>query len=125
MLILNRFSRVRLCVILWTVAHEALMAVGFSRQEYWSGLPCPPSGGLPDPGIEPTPLTSPASAGRFFTTSTPLGSRQNISSHYQMSLLGANPSIKNIVMHHINKGKRQMIITIDTQKTFDKSNTHS
>ena len=43
--------------------------MGFSRQEYWSGLPCPPPGDLPDPGIEPAPLISPALAGRFFTTS--------------------------------------------------------
>ena len=41
----------------------------FSRQEYWSGLPCPSPGDLPDPGIEPTPLTSPALAGRYFTPS--------------------------------------------------------
>ena len=46
--------------------------MGFSRQEYWSGLPCPAPGDLPDPGIEPTSLTSPALAGRFFTTSTRL-----------------------------------------------------
>ena len=43
--------------------------MGFSRQEYWSGLPFPPPGDLPDPGIEPTSLMSPALAGRFFTTS--------------------------------------------------------
>ena len=43
---------------------------GFSRQEYWSGWPCPPPGDLPDPGIEPFPLRSPTLAGRFFTTST-------------------------------------------------------
>ena len=43
--------------------------MGFSRQEYWSGLPCPPSGNLPNPGIEPASLASPALAGRFFTTS--------------------------------------------------------
>ena len=42
--------------------------MGFSRQEYWSGLPCPPAGDLPDPGIEPTSLMSPALAGRFFIT---------------------------------------------------------
>ena len=41
---------------------------GILRQEYWSGLPCPPSGGLPDPGIEPGSLMSPALAGGFFTT---------------------------------------------------------
>ena len=37
----------------WTVAHQAPLSVGFSRQEYWSGLPCPPSGDLPDSGIKP------------------------------------------------------------------------
>ena len=42
---------------------------GFSRQEYWSGLPCRPPGDLPDPGTESPPLASPALAGRFFTTS--------------------------------------------------------
>ena len=42
----------------------------FSRQEYWSGLPCPPPGDLPIPGIEPSSLMSPALAGGFFTTST-------------------------------------------------------
>ena len=42
--------------------------MGFSRQELWSGLPCPPPGDLPKPGIEPMSLTSPALAGEFFTT---------------------------------------------------------
>jgi len=41
--------------------------MGFSRQEYWSGLPCPPPGNLPDPGMEPASLTTPALAGGFFT----------------------------------------------------------
>ena len=44
--------------------------MGFSRQKYWDGLPCPPSGDLPDPGIEPVSLRCPAPAGGFFTTST-------------------------------------------------------
>ena len=46
-------SRVRLFVTPWTVAYQALLSVGFSRQEYWSGLPFPSPGDLPDPGIEP------------------------------------------------------------------------
>ena len=54
---------------LWTVALEAPLSVGFSRQEYWSGLPFATPGDLPDPGIEPVSLTSPALAGGFFTTS--------------------------------------------------------
>jgi len=43
--------------------------MGFSRQEYWSGLPCPPPGDLSDPRMEPESLTSPALAGEFFTSS--------------------------------------------------------
>ena len=50
---LNHFSRVQLFVTLWPVAHQAPLSMGFSRQEYWSGLPCPPPGDLPDPGIKP------------------------------------------------------------------------
>ena len=53
---------------LWIVAHQAPLSMGFSRQEYWSGLPCSPPGNLPDPGIEPAFLLSPALAGGFFTT---------------------------------------------------------
>jgi len=56
------FSRVWLCAILWTVAHQAPLSMTFSRQEYWSGLPCLPPGDLPDPGIEPASLMSPALA---------------------------------------------------------------
>ena len=46
-------SRVRLFATSWTVARQAPLSVGFSRQEYWRGLPCPPPGDLPDPGIDP------------------------------------------------------------------------
>ena len=52
-----------------TVALQAPVSMGFSRQEYWSGLPFPPPGDLPDPGIKPMTLMSPALAGGFFTTS--------------------------------------------------------
>ena len=47
-------------VTLWTVAHQAPLSMGFSRQEYWSGLPSPPSGHLPNPGIKPTSPAAPA-----------------------------------------------------------------
>ena len=53
----------------WTVAQQAPLSTGFSRQEYWSGLPFPTPGDLPHPGIKPTSLASPALAGRFFTLS--------------------------------------------------------
>ena len=66
---LRLFSRVRLCATPWTVAHQAPLSMGFSRQEHWSGLPCPPPEDLPDPGIKPESLTSPASSGAFFTSS--------------------------------------------------------
>ena len=68
MCVLHRFSRVQLFVTLWTVACQAPLSMGFSRQEYWSGLPCPPPGDLPNPGVEPACLMSPALAGEFFTT---------------------------------------------------------
>ena len=46
------FSHLQLFVMLWTVAHQAPLSMGFPRQEYWSGLPCPPPGDLSDAGIE-------------------------------------------------------------------------
>ena len=67
--ILSSFGSVWLFATLWAVAHQASLSMGFSRQEPWSGLPCPPPGGLPDPGIETAPLMPAALAGRFFTTS--------------------------------------------------------
>ena len=66
---LSFFGHVWLFVILCIVAHQAPLPIGFSWQEYWSGLPCPCPGDLPDPVIEPVSVMSPALAGRFFTTS--------------------------------------------------------
>ena len=57
-----------LFAIPWTVAHQAPLSVGFSRQEHWSGLPFPPPGDLPNPGMEPRSLSSPALADGFFIT---------------------------------------------------------
>ena len=74
LLLLSHFSHVWLFAILWTEAHQAPLSMGFFRQEYQSGLPCPPPGNLPNPGIKPTSLTSPALAGMFFTTRAHLGS---------------------------------------------------
>ena len=67
---LSHFIHVRLFVTLWTVACQAPLFMGFSRQEYCSGLPSPPPGDLPEPGIEPVSLVPPALAGGFFITST-------------------------------------------------------
>ena len=58
----------------WTVAHQAPLSMGFSRQEHWSGLPGPPPGDLPDLGIKPMSLMSPTLAGGFFTTELPVKS---------------------------------------------------
>ena len=58
--VLSRFSPVRLFATSGTVTCQAPLSIGFSRQKYWSGLPCPPPGNLPNPGIEPVSRTSPA-----------------------------------------------------------------
>ena len=58
--VLSCFSCVQLFATPWTVACQAPLSMGFSRQEYWSGLPCPFPGDLPNPGIKPMSLTSPA-----------------------------------------------------------------
>ena len=55
-------SRVQLLATPWTVAYQASLSIGFSRQEYWSGLPFPSPGDLPDPGIEPRSPTLEADA---------------------------------------------------------------
>ena len=61
-------SHVRLFMTPWTVALQAPLSMGFSRQEYWSGWPSPPTVDLPKPGIKPRSPVSPALKGRFFTT---------------------------------------------------------
>ena len=65
---LSCFCRVWHFATPWTVAHQAPLSMRFPRQEYWSELPYPPPGDLPDPGIKPT---IPALEGRFFTTESP------------------------------------------------------
>ena len=70
---LSHLTRVRLFATLWTIAPQAPLPMKFSRQEYWSGLPCPPAGDLPHPGIKPVSFMSPALAGEFLTTSATIG----------------------------------------------------
>jgi len=79
-------SPIRLFVTPWTVAHQASPSMGFSRQEYWSGLPFPPPGDLPDPGIEPRTPTLHADA----LTSEPPGKpskRDCKGKHYDQSFI--------------------------------------
>ena len=68
-------SHVQLFVTPWTVACQAPLSMGFSRQEYWSGLPCPPPGDLPDPEVEPT---SPAWQADIVPPGKPYGKRWEI-----------------------------------------------
>ena len=72
---LSRFSHVRLCAALWTAAHQAPLSMGFSRQEYSSGLLYPSPGDLPDPGIEPMIPASPALRVASLATEPPGKSR--------------------------------------------------
>ena len=73
MLLLSHFSHVRLFATLWTVAHQAPPSMGFSRQEYWSGVPFLSPGDLPDPGIKPR---SPALQADALTSAPPGNSGQ-------------------------------------------------
>ena len=68
--VLSLFSRIGLFVTPWTVAQQTPLSMGFSSQEYWSGLPFPSPVDLPEPGIKPGSLLSPALVDRFFTSST-------------------------------------------------------
>ena len=98
---LSLFSPVQLFLTLWTVVHQNPLSVRFSRQEYWNGLPCPPSWDLPNPGIEPASLMSPALADEFFITSaiweahrrhmTPLKSQ---SPHFEKESVNKNNDFK-------------------------------
>ena len=68
----KRAESLQSCLTLWdpmVCSPQAPLSMGFSRQEYWSGLPCSSPGDLPNPGIKPSSLPSPSLSGRFFTTS--------------------------------------------------------
>ena len=77
--LLSCFSHVQLRVTLRTAAYQASLFMGVSRQEYWSGLSCPPPGNLSNPGIKLASLKSPSLAGRFFTTGTTWEAPQGLS----------------------------------------------
>ena len=91
---------VRLFVIPWTVGHQALLPVEFSRQEYCSGLPFPPPGDLLYPRIKPASLASPALAGGFFTTGPPVFAGI---SGFEPFLLMINIILHGMVVFHCGK----------------------
>ena len=93
---LSHFSCVQLLATPWPVAHQAPLSMGFSRQEYWSGLPCPPLGDLPHPGIEPASLMSPALAGRFgHLQGSPLHNRSHYWNTVSQAKLSDYKSVRN------------------------------
>ena len=75
---LQSLSRVRLFATSWTEAYQALVSMEFSMEEYWSGLPFPTPGDLPNSAIEPASRASPAFSGRYFTTEPPGASTTNL-----------------------------------------------
>ena len=90
-------SHVRLFVTPWTVAYQAPLSLRFSRQEYWSGLPCPSPEDLPDPGINSLSLVSPELASGFFTTSTTW--EAHVIDHPSLMLYSTNFPIKHMCLH--------------------------
>ena len=95
--LVSTFERVLSCILracsvvsnsfvtLWSIVCQAFLSMGLSRQEYWSGLPFPPPGNLPNTGIEPTSLVSPTLAGEFFNTDPP-GKHVWKTEHLQLTL---------------------------------------
>ena len=100
--VLSRFSHVQLFATPRTIACQDPLSVGFSRQEYWSGLPCPPPGDLPDPGIELMSLTTPTLADRFFTAKPPRKPLHLLGDFYLLHLVTKTVRIKHR-KHEVNK----------------------
>ena len=111
----------------WTAAHQALLSMGLSRQEYWRGLPCPPPGALPQPGIKPTSPASPALAGGFFTTEPPR-KPQGTTSICKSSLVtyigqinrfesGIHFPIENVFQQYLNLNQQNFILITKTEIT--------
>ena len=99
--VLSCFYRVWFFATQWTIAHQAPLSMGFFRQEYWSELPCPRPGDLPDAGIKPTSPMSPALAGVvFFTTSATWEKPQYQHTHR------LKRNTEESLMHNLNKAAR-------------------
>ena len=87
---LSHSHHVQLFETQWMAAHPAPLSMGFPRQEYWSGLPLPSPGDLPDPGVKTTLLKSPALAGMFFITHATWEDLQLLFIHLKFSGLGVD-----------------------------------
>ena len=81
-------------------SHQAPLSMGFSRQEYWSGLPCPPPGDLPEPGINPMSLMSPTLAGGFYITSVTIYDDVTLNFHFLSTneKLGVSPMFSKFIL---------------------------
>ena len=91
--VLSHFSHVQLFATPWTVAHQAPLSMEFSKQEYWSGLPCPPPRDLPDPGIKPVSPPCPVLAGGSFTAPPGKPVEEDWGSISPLSLTSYIPSV--------------------------------
>ena len=86
---LSRYSHVRLLATLWTIAHQALLSIGFSRQDFWSGFPCPPPGDLPYPEIK---RVSPALQADSLPTEPPGKPKpglRSIQTYYEVAIMSS------------------------------------
>ena len=90
----------------WTVACQAPLSMGFPRQEYWSGLPCPPPGDLSNSGIKPKSPEAPTLAGRFFTTEPP-----------GKPTIIIDKNSKQCPEHRIKKKKKKVCVCLRGQKS--------
>ena len=90
-------------VVLWIIACQAPLSMGFPRQEYWSGLPFPPPGDIPEIGIKPTSLASPALAGGVFIAE-PLG--KPISIQYIHAIFALDHQLP----FRVNENKKTLIL---------------
>ena len=101
--VLSHFSHVQLFVTPWTISRQAPLSVGFSTQECWSGLPFPPPGDLPHPGIEPMSLISPALAAKLKYV-------KNLSSH-EISFVGEElMGLKRLLGHRTSRAKTRKVL---------------
>ena len=102
----SHFTRVQLCVTLWTITHQAPLSMGFSRQEYWSGLPCPSSGDPPNPGMEHISLLSPVLYNKCPMGSPSLHLELHYSNHWSYKTVSLISCFKSANHHYTSSNAR-------------------